>query len=75
MNRHTLVDLLIQNKQVAIVAIAQIQCWALTLFAYFYIIKYHKDIIHANVDACSQLPLNAKLADPQVPADAVLMIQ
>lgn len=64
MNCRTLVNLLIQNKQIAIVAIAQIQCWALTLFAYSYTIKYHKDIIHANVDACSQLPLNDKLADP-----------
>lgn len=75
MNRCTLVNLLIQNKQVAIVVTAQIQCWALTLSAYSNTIKYHKDIIHANVDACSQLPLNAKLADPQVLVDAMLMIK
>ena len=46
-----------ETKSVPAMASARIQCWALTLDAYSYSIKFKKGSLHGNADALSRLPL------------------
>lgn len=68
-----LVNQLLSDKSVPVVAVAQIQRFAPTLAAY-YTLKYRKGSLNANADACSTLPLNTKHADPPVLTMSVLLL-
>ena len=60
-----------EMKATPFMATPRIQCWALTLAAYNYIIKYKPGNEHCNADALSRLPLPVRSRTTPVPAETV----
>ena len=60
-----------EMKATPAMAAARIQCWALTLAAYNYTIKYKPGNEHGNADALSRLPLPVRSRTTPVPAETV----
>ena len=64
-----------ESKPVPAMASGRIQCWALALASYEYIIKFKKGPTNTNADALSRLPVLAPDTEVPVPAELVLLME
>ena len=56
-DHQSLIYIFNEDKLIPTMTFAWLQCWALTLSAYNYNIKFKKGSLHGNADALSRLPL------------------
>ena len=70
-----LIDLLVENKDVPVMASARMQRWALTLAAYEYRLVYTGGKDNGNSDALSRLPLPSYPSEVPVPGEVSQMLE
>ena len=64
-----------EHRPVPLMASARIQCWALTLAAHDYSVKYKRGQDNSNADALSRLPLSVRPAQVPLPGEMVLLME
>ena len=69
-----LVSLFDKQRAIPVHASAQIQCWALTLSAYQYVLAFRTSSQNGHADAMSRLPLSGPVREPPMPAETVLLL-
>ena len=70
-----LIGLFNEQRPIPHQALSQLQCWALTLASYDYIIRYRSGEANGNCDALSRLPLPAQQTKTPAPGEYVQLIQ